>query len=53
MTVYVKALGVSRRSNRVIPYRVTIGKFSTVFHGTCKELHEYIESIRYVLSSLD
>jgi hypothetical protein len=52
MAVYVKALGISTKTHRIIPYRVTIGRFSVIFTGTARQLHDYIDSVRPIISEL-
>jgi hypothetical protein len=52
-TVYIKALGMSRKYHRTIRYRITIGKFSTVFYGTQKELAAFVDSVRDILQGME
>lgn len=52
MPVIIKALGISTRSHRRIPYRVTIGRYSQVFTGTISELNDFVSHLRGILSEL-
>lgn len=52
MPVVIKALGISTRTHRRIPYRVTIGRYSQVFIGTISELNTFVAHLREVVSAL-